>query len=77
MTMFPPKAEQPAPLLTEREREVLDLIAAGLDQPRDRRAAVPLPAHGQGAHERAVPQAPGAQPGRGGAARAADRRCCG
>ena len=29
MTMFPPKAEQPAPLLTEREREVLDLIAAG------------------------------------------------
>jgi two-component system response regulator DesR len=29
MTMFAPKAEQPAPLLTEREREVLDLIAAG------------------------------------------------
>jgi DNA-binding NarL/FixJ family response regulator len=29
MTMFEPKAEQPAPLLTEREREVLDLIAAG------------------------------------------------
>jgi DNA-binding NarL/FixJ family response regulator len=29
MTMFPPKAEQPAPLLTEREREVLDLIAVG------------------------------------------------
>ena len=29
MTTFPPKAEQPAPLLTEREREVLDLIAAG------------------------------------------------
>src|SRR5690242_13346962 len=29
MTMFPPKAEQPAPMLTEREREVLDLIAAG------------------------------------------------
>ncbi len=29
MTMFPPKSEQPAPLLTEREREVLDLIAAG------------------------------------------------
>jgi two-component system response regulator DesR len=29
MTMFPPKAEQPAPLLSEREREVLDLIAAG------------------------------------------------
>jgi two-component system response regulator DesR len=29
MTMFPPKADQPAPLLSEREREVLDLIAAG------------------------------------------------
>ena len=29
MTAFPPKAEQPAPLLTEREREVLDLIASG------------------------------------------------
>jgi two-component system response regulator DesR len=29
MTMFAPKAEQPASLLTEREREVLDLIAAG------------------------------------------------
>jgi DNA-binding NarL/FixJ family response regulator len=29
MTMFEPTAEQPSPLLTEREREVLDLIAAG------------------------------------------------
>jgi two-component system response regulator DesR len=29
MTMFPPKAEQPAPMLSDREREVLDLIAAG------------------------------------------------
>lgn len=29
MTMFSPTAEQPAPLLSEREREVLDLIAAG------------------------------------------------
>ena len=29
MTMFAPTAEQPAPLLTEREHEVLDLIAAG------------------------------------------------
>ena len=28
-TMFPPKSGQPAPLLSEREREVLDLIAAG------------------------------------------------
>jgi two-component system response regulator DesR len=29
MTMFPPKSDQPAPLLTEREREVLEAIAAG------------------------------------------------
>lgn len=29
MTMFAPKADQPEPLLTEREREVLDLIAGG------------------------------------------------
>ncbi len=29
MTMFEPTAQQPVPLLTEREREVLDLIAAG------------------------------------------------
>jgi two-component system response regulator DesR len=29
MTTFPPKADQPAPVLTAREREVLDLIAAG------------------------------------------------
>jgi DNA-binding NarL/FixJ family response regulator len=29
MTVFSPKAKQPAPLLTERERSVLDLIAAG------------------------------------------------
>jgi DNA-binding NarL/FixJ family response regulator len=29
MTMFAPKADQPSPLLTEREREVLGLISAG------------------------------------------------
>jgi two-component system response regulator DesR len=29
MTLFPPKAEQPTGLLTEREREVLNEIAAG------------------------------------------------
>jgi DNA-binding NarL/FixJ family response regulator len=29
MTSFAPKSDQPAPLLTGREREVLDLIAAG------------------------------------------------
>jgi two-component system response regulator DesR len=29
MTMFEPKAQQPEPLLSEREREVLELIAVG------------------------------------------------
>jgi two-component system response regulator DesR len=29
LTLFPPKAEQQSPLLSEREREVLDLIAGG------------------------------------------------
>jgi two-component system response regulator DesR len=29
LTMFAPKSDQPEPLLTEREREVLELIAAG------------------------------------------------
>jgi two-component system response regulator DesR len=29
MTSFPPKLAQPAPLLSEREREVLELISAG------------------------------------------------
>jgi DNA-binding NarL/FixJ family response regulator len=29
MTLFPPKGQQPAPLLSQREREVLDLIAVG------------------------------------------------
>ncbi len=29
MTLFPLKADQPAPLLSEREREVLELISAG------------------------------------------------
>ncbi len=29
MTLFKPKAEQPEPLLSDREREVLELIAAG------------------------------------------------
>lgn len=29
LTTFPPKSDQPEPMLSEREREVLDLIAAG------------------------------------------------
>ena len=52
---------------------MLDLIGGGRHEPRDRRAALPLPAHGQGAHVVAVPQALGAQPGGGGAEGAAPR----
>ncbi len=33
MTLFAPRAQQPEPLLSEREREVLDLIAAGATNP--------------------------------------------
>jgi hypothetical protein len=47
-----------------------------IDQPRDRRAAVPLTAHGQGAHERGLPQAPRAQPRRGGPTCPAHRTAC-
>ena len=73
MTVFRPNEAPAGPPLTEREREVLDLIARRRDEPRDRRAALPLAAHGQGAHVVAVPQAVGAQPGRGGAEGAAAR----
>ena len=73
MTMFPPKAEQPAPLLTEREREVLDLIAVGSTNREIAQQLYLSSAHGQGAHERALPQAPRPQPGRGRPAGAADR----
>ncbi len=73
MTMFAPTSEQPAPLLSEREREVLDLIAAGSTNREIAEAAVSLAAHGQGAHQRPVPQASGPQPCRGRAAGAAHR----
>ena len=44
MTLFPPKAEQPAPLLSEREREVLELIGAGSTN-REIAAALHLSPH--------------------------------
>ena len=73
MTVFRPNEAPTGPPLTEREREVLDLVGSGRDEPRDRGAAVPVAAHGQGAHVLAVPEAVGAQPGRGGAEGAAAR----
>ena len=73
MTVFKPHESPGGPPLTDREREVLDLVAGGRDEPRDRRAAVPLPAHGQGAHVVAVSQARRAQPRRGRAEGAAAR----
>ena len=74
MTVFRPSESTAGnPKLTEREREVLDWIGSGRDEPRDRGAALPLPAHGQGAHVVALPQALGPQPGRGRAEGAAPR----
>ena len=43
--------------LTEREREVLALIAEGHSNARDRRAAVPLPQDRRGPHLPDLPQA--------------------
>ena len=71
MTVFAPRAEQPAAPLSDREREVLVADGVWGDQQGDRPAAVPLAAHREGAHQRALPQAERAQPGRGGAARGA------
>ena len=73
MTVFRPNEAPSGPSLTDREREVLDLIEVGRDEPRDRRAALPVAAHGEGAHFVAVPEAVGPQPRRGGAEGAAPR----
>ena len=69
--VFPRSPREPSAPLSPREREVLTLMAAGVHQPRDRRPAAPVAAHGQGAHQRALPQARRAQPGRGRAPRGA------
>ena len=73
MTVFAPRAEQPATPLSDREREVLSPDGIGRHEQGDRRPPLPLPAHGQGAHERPLPQAERAKPRRGGAARGAAR----
>ena len=73
MTVFAPRAEQPSTPLSDREREVLTLHGERRDQQGDRRAALPLAAHREGAHERALPQAERPQPRRGRAARGAAR----
>ena len=71
--MFPPKSEQPAPLLSEREREVLDLIAAGSTN-REIAERLFLSPHTVKEHTSALyRKLQRAQPGRGRAARPADR----
>ena len=73
MTVFGRQEEAPATPLSQREREVLALIASGADQPRDRRAPVPLAAHGQGARQLPLSQARRQEPRRGRAAGRAPR----
>ena len=70
-TVFAARAEQPSALLSEREREVLELMASGKTNKEIADLLFLSPAHGQGAHERALPQAARAQPHRGRAARRA------
>ena len=73
MTVFGRQEEGPATPLTAREREVLTLIASGATNREIARAPLPLPAHGQGARQLALPQARGQEPRRGGAAGRAPR----
>ena len=73
MTVFKPHEAPAGPPLSEREREVLEADRVRRHQPRDRRPALPQPAHRQGAHVLAVPQARRAQPRRSGAEGPASR----
>ena len=73
MTVFQPHEAPAGPPLSAREREVLELIASGATNREIAGDAVPLAAHDQGAHARALPQARRAQPRRGRAAGAAPR----
>ena len=57
--------------LTDREREILGLIAGGATNREIAKDRVPLAAHRQGAHQHALPQARSAQPRRRRPARAA------
>ena len=62
MTVFRPHEAPQGPPLTEREREVLEAIASGATNREIAGDAVPLAAHGQGAHVHAVSQAGRAEP---------------
>ena len=61
--------------LTERELEVVKLVARGPVEPRDRRAPGPRRADGQDARLARAPQARPARPGAGGRARLRGRPC--
>ena len=70
-TVFERHEWQGALGLSERERAVLELMASGATNPEIGEALPFVKAHGQGALERRLPKARGAQPDRGGAAGAA------
>jgi DNA-binding NarL/FixJ family response regulator len=72
MTMFPPRSAQPATILTDREREVLDLIAAGSTN-RKIAERLFLSPHTVKEHTSAVYRKLRAQPRRGRTACAANR----
>ena len=64
--VFADAPEAGAAGLSEREQEVLSLIADGSTNNEIAGEPAPLPAHGQGAHQRDLPQARRPQPRRGG-----------